>query len=238
MKKMVVLFMVAALLVSQAQVLQAGSSPRASQAGLSAAKMINAYNRLNRANKQSSATSPSGQTKSSFNSPANVNPTVLPGAPSPATAPGLSAGDRPFDPNVSTINPFGPAIPSPGTPSSLPVTLGSGNDPFSPGQSTVNPFISANPSTASPFLVNPQDGPPSPGVSPGYSMTAIPTAPIIRKPSQPQLGPKQGSIQQSSPLSSNPYSSLSVSDPLGASRNPYSLNGLFQGSPFQPIASP
>jgi hypothetical protein len=237
MKTAVILFFAIALLVTPAFAQQAGRNSRASQAGPNVAKLLNAYNRMMRANKQSGAAALPGQTKSPFNPLSNVNPTA-PGASSLPATPGFPPGDRPFDANMSANNPFGPTAPSPSSLSNPSVAFGPGVDAFSPGQLTVNPFIPAIPSPASPFLVGPQALFSSQGMYPGDSMNTGQNAPVIRKAPQLKLTPLEGFMPWNTPLSSSPYSSPAASDPLSVYKSPYSLNSPFSGSFFQPLASP
>jgi|WetSurMetagenome_2_1015567.scaffolds.fasta_scaffold19754_5 hypothetical protein len=232
MKKTVMLLLVMVLLVTPAFAQQTKRNPRASQVNPNVAKMLNAYNRMNRANKQSAAAALSGQAKSPFVSvtPPDTSPSAVPAA--------LPPTDRPFDANGSAVNPFGPTAFPPGSLSNLPPAFGPGIDPFGPGQLTVDPFTPGNPSPATLFSANPLEASPTQGISPGSSMTATPNALIIRKTPQLKLQPLDGILQQAGPLSSNPYSLLSGSDPLSAYRSPYTTDSMIPGSRFQPLAFP
>ncbi len=237
MKKTVMLLLVMVLLVTPAFAQQTKRNPRAPQVNPNAAKMLNAYNRMNRANKESAAAALAGRTKSPFISVPNANLTP-PGTSPSATPAALPPTDRPFDANGSAVNPFGPTAFPPGSLSNLPPAFGPGVDPFGPGQLTVNPFTPGNPLPATPFSANPLEASPSQGIRPGSSMTATPNAPIIRKTPQLKLQPLDGILQQAGPLSSNPYSLFSGSDPLSAYRSPYSTDSLIPGSRLQPLAFP
>jgi hypothetical protein len=232
MRKTALLLFVMVLLVSPAFAQQAGRNSRASQISPDVARLLHAYSRMNRAKQQSDAAALSGRTKSPLFSVPNDNlaPPAIPSA--------LPPGDRPFDANASGVTPFGPTISLPGSSSNLPPAFGPSVNPFSPGQSTVNPFTTASPSPATPFFANPAGASASPGISLGSPVTAIPNAPVIRKAPQLRLQPMEGLSAPDSPLGSNPFSSLSGSDPLSASRSPYPFNSPFPGSWFQPSAYP
>jgi hypothetical protein len=228
MKKLVILLLVMVVFVSPTSAQQAGRKSRGSQGSLNAAKLLNAYNRMNRANNQTGANAPSGQTKSSFNAFSNVNPAV-PGTPSPGAAP----TDRPFDVNAAAINPFSPTAPSSSNLSNPSATFGPGVDVFSPGPLTVNPFSPGNLSAAGP-LPNTPGISPTPAMSPGMSLSTSQNAPSIRKSPQLQRHPLGGLSQKGSPVTSNPFNSLSVLDPLGVYGNPYASYNPFPTTSLQP----
>jgi hypothetical protein len=232
MKKSGMFLLVMVLLVSPAFAQQAKRNAGPPQASSNVAKLLNAYNRMIRVSKQSGAAALSGQTKGPFVSVPNTN--MAPGEIQAA----LPRGDRPFDADASGVNPFSPTASPPGSLSNLSPALGPGVDPFGPGQLTVNPFSPSSPSPATPFLANPADVSLSQGIISGSSVTPTPKAPVIRKTSQPKLQPLDGMVKQGSPLSSNPYSSLSGSDPLSPSRSSSTTDNMIPGSRFQPLASP
>ena len=236
-KTPIFLFFIIAMMVSQAVAQDAGRYPRAPQVSPSVVKLLNAYNRLNRANKQAGTNTPFGQSKTPFGSFSKVNPNA-PGTSSLAAIPTLPSGDRPFDANAPTNNPFMATVPSSSSLASPSVAFAPGVDAFSPSQLTVNPFIPGNLSPVSSLVPKPSIVPPSAGISPGNSLNTSQTAQVIAKSPQPQLNPLAGPFQQSNPITSSPYSSPPISDPLSAYKSPYSLNSLFSGSAFQSPTSP
>jgi len=237
MKKTVILVTAMLMLVSPALAQQAKRHARASQTTPTAAKLLNAYNRMNRAAKQSGAPSPSGQTQSLYGSLANVNP-ALPGSSSPANALMPPAGDRPFDANAPTINPFAPPAASPGSLSSPPFMPGPGVDPFGPSQFTINPFVPGGPTAANLFSANVPNPSPNAVSNPGNSLSAIQNAPRLNQSPQLQLHPLEGLIQINNQFTSSPYDSVSVFDPMAALGNHYSLDYLFPTSSLRRPTSP
>ena len=232
MKKTALLLFVMVLLVSPAFAQQAGRNSRASQISPDVARLLHAYGRMNRAKKQSDAAALSGRTKSPLFSVPNDNlaPPAIPSA--------LPPGDRPFDANASGMTPFGPTIPPRAARRTFPPHSGPVSTRSVPVSQRSTLLLRASPSPATPFFANPAGASASPGISPGSSVTATPNAPVIRKAPQLRLQPMEGLSSPDSPLGSNPFSSLSESDPLSASRSPYSINSPFPGSRFQPSASP
>ena len=237
MKKTVILVTAMLMLVSPALAQQAKRQARTSQTTPSAAKLLNAYNRMNRAAKPSGAPSPPGQTQSLYGSLANVNP-ALPGSSPLANALTPPAGDRPFDANAPAINPFALTASSPGSLSSPPFMPGPGVNPFGPNQFTVNPFVPGGPTAANLFSTNVPN--PSPNVvsNPGNSLGAIQSAPGLNKSPQLQLHPLGGLIQIDSQFPSSPYNSVPVFNPMAALGNPYSLDYLFPTSSLPRPTSP
>ncbi len=237
MKKTVILVMAMLMLVSPALAQQAKRHDRASQPAPTAAKLLNAYNRMNRAAKQSGAPSPSGQTQSLYGSLANVNPT-LPGSSPPANALTPPAGDRPFDANAPTINPFALTATSPGSLSSTPFMPGPGVDPFGPSQFTVNPFIPGGPPAANILSANVPNASPDMVSNPGNSLGAMQNAARFNKSPQLQLHPFEDLIQINNQFTSSPYDSVSVFNPMAAMGNHYSLDYLFSTSSSRLLTSP
>ena len=236
MKKTVILVAAILMLVSPALAQQAKRHARTSQTN-PAAKLLNAYNRMNRANRQSGATSPSNQAQSLYGSLANVNP-ALPGSSPLANAHTPPAGDRPFDANAPTINPFALTATSPGTLSSPPFMPGPGVDPFGPSQFTVNPFVPGGPPATNLVSANVPNALPNVASNPGNPLGAIQNAPRLNKSSQLQLHPFEDLIQITNQFTSSPYDSVSVFNPMAAMGNPYSLDYLFPTSSSRLLTSP
>jgi hypothetical protein len=237
MKKTVILVAAMLMLVSPVLAQQAKRQARASKTNPTAAKLLNAYNRMNHANKQSGAPSPSGQTQSLYGSLANVNP-ALPGSSPPANALTPPAGDRPFDANASTINPFALTATSPGSLLSPPFMPGPGVDPFGPSQFTVNPFIPGGPTAANLFSANVPNAAPNVVNNPGNSLSAIQSAARLNKSRQLQLHPVEGLMQINNQFTVSPYDSVSVFNPMAALGNAYSLDYLFPTSSLRRPTSP
>jgi hypothetical protein len=236
MKKTVILAVAMLMLVSPAIAQKARRQARASQT-TNAAKLANAYNRMNRASKLSSATTPEGQTQSLFGSRANVNP-ALPGGPYQTNALTLPGYDRPFDANAPAINPFALTATSPGTMSSPPFMPGPGVDAFGPNQFTVNPFVPGVPLPASSASPNVSNLPLTVASNPGMPLNAIQNTPSLAKPPQLQFHPLEWLIQINNQFTSSPYDSVSVFNPMGAFGNPYSADFLFPSSSVRLLTSP
>ncbi len=237
MKKTVILIAAILMLVSPAIAQQAGRLVRAPQTNPTLAKLLNAYNRMNRANNQSAATAPSGQTKNPFDSLSNVNPTIPGSSPYLLNALTPPSNDRPFDANAPVIDPFA-ATTSPGSLSSPPFMPGPGVDPFSPSQLTVNPFIAAGPSLTTPFPANVPNVSANLVSNPGNPSPTGQNPFSLPKSSRLQLHPLEGLIQTDIQFTSSPYNAVSVFDPMASSGNPYALDYLFRGSTLRSPTSP
>jgi hypothetical protein len=230
MKKLVILILAMVLFVSPASAQQAGRSSRVSKVNLNVAKLLNAYNRMNLANKQAGVNAPSSQTKNAFNSFSNLNPPALGTASFYGTSNAVS-GDRLFDTNAAAINPFGPTVPFSGTLPQPPTISGAGVDVFSPGPLTVNLFLSSSLWEGVSLTASSGDGPPAQAMNPEK-------VPNFRKSPPMQVRPIEGLSKKNGSLASNPFKSISAFDLPGIYGNPYSFYRLFPNSALQPSLFP
>ena len=237
MKKTIILTAAILMFVNPAIAQQARPNAGGPQYNRELAKVLNAYNRMNRANQPRVATSPGGQKRGQFGSLSSAN-AAFPGTSSSLmSAPVAPPGDRPFDANAPVIDPFAAAR-SPGSLSSPPFMPGPGVDPFGVSQSTVNPFVPSGPAAANPLAASVPDLSVGPAGNPANPVTASRDFSGFRKSPQLELHPLEGLLSMDSQFPSSPYDTLSAFGPMTFWGNLYSLDYLFRGSSSRLQTSP